>query len=237
MSFSVGLAYILEMWALKVAFLALFFDLMIHLSVVTRWLLYGTSIWTTLTLIVNLIFNFANCRPMSLIWSAKCDPSLSAAGITIVSWGNITTDIGLLAVGISIIRSLRLRGGAGTAVWCIPLIGLTTLITTSIRWGLAFSAINGGVTIQAVHVIFIFSGVEVTTAYLAFALPAARVILRSRREAKTIWTSTRSRFLRSQKSVEKNVFDATESRSFDVESKGAANSNTELRPVDHIAPV
>jgi hypothetical protein len=59
----------------------------------------------------------------------------------------------VLAVGISIIRSLRLRGGAGTAVWCIPLIGLTTLITTSIRWGLAFSAINGGVTIQAVHVV------------------------------------------------------------------------------------
>jgi len=229
-SFALAVIYVFQMWSLKVAFLALFYDFKIHLTRYVRWAMYGTSVWIIITLIISFVYTMASC-PLSHIGDGKCDPALTVVGVVLVSWGNISTDVALIVLGACIIRNLVIQSWAGRALWCMPVIGFIPLIATVVRFALAYKAIKDGISMEAVHEIYIYSHIEVTAGWIAFSLPALRVFMKRKETTSSRWTeSDNSRQGYRKRSQRSEPFSVSIQHTFDIRSTHTT-SETELNAI------
>jgi len=186
--FVIGLFYTPQIWALKCAFLAMFYDLNTYLSARLRFMLHATGVFVGSTFFANILFYFLKCRPIATNWSLdpakSCSVLLSVPGVIITSWSNIVSDLAILTIGISIINSLQIKKRERSALWCVACVGCVSIVATVVRFVFCYKAAGDGFAgFELVHEIFNWSSLEIFFAFIAFFLPCLRA-LNNRREAR-----------------------------------------------------
>ncbi|KAI5838806.1 hypothetical protein DFP73DRAFT_247368 [Morchella snyderi] len=186
-AFWASITYTVHLWALKGAFLSLYYDLIPTLNWKSRWLLYVTTGLTVLSLPGVLTGQALFCRPINRNWSIEsdfCTHITSRTWIVASSWTNIATDLLISAIPLCIISTLKLS--TRERYGFIAIYGLCSLsIFASI---LRFSVLTHDATVspppnlKTLHAVIFWSTIEVLCAHICFCIPAFRVLVRKKKE-------------------------------------------------------
>ncbi|TGZ76675.1 hypothetical protein EX30DRAFT_367219 [Ascodesmis nigricans] len=244
-------SYFSVTWAVKGAFIAMYFDIFPTYQIQKRSLrytMYGVAIYTAATFFVNIIASLSYCRPIETNWLPgpdNCAPFRSRIMLLVAYISNVTSDIFILMLPMSFIQRLRLRR---THYWGIAfLLALVFFMAAAATMRLVFlwrvfqtdptKPKDFKTSAGEVHSIMTWTQVETWLTMIIFALPPLRVYIRRRK----VWRGTGHT---NSTSAEENSHGSSRSRS-DGNGKlspqkqtrsqtkwdGDDNSETELRPV------
>ncbi|KAG0134738.1 hypothetical protein HOY82DRAFT_207640 [Tuber indicum] len=189
-SFGASISYIFHLWALKGAFLCLYYDLVPTLNEKSRRLLYAATATTLVSLAGVLVAQMMWCRPIGRNWSVEdnfCSPLTERDWIIAASWVNIGTDLLISFIPLSIISTLRLTPREKYGFITIYLLGSLSIFTSFLRF-LALHRYTSRHTsstpeswIRSLHRVILWSAVETLVAHICFCIPAFRVFFRRKK--------------------------------------------------------
>ncbi|KAI5776255.1 hypothetical protein EDC01DRAFT_683336 [Geopyxis carbonaria] len=187
--------YYLCLYAIKVAFVALFFETKRHMNPTARKLLYVTTATIAACFIFSMLITSLWCKPFASNYQAKpgeyelCSPWHFSPMVASTTAVNVLTDVMIMAISIAILKTLQLSRGEGWALGFLFFIGGITLTFSFVRLVLLVkynAAIEddptGGSAFTLDDYGALFSETEVVAATLAGALPPMRVWLRRSQE-------------------------------------------------------
>ncbi|TGZ76254.1 hypothetical protein EX30DRAFT_266093 [Ascodesmis nigricans] len=176
----VALFYIVELWLLKGAFIAFYWGLFSKVHTRLRFLLYSTIFLVVTTFLILIILYLSWCTPIERNWTApiiehrKCGFNPSRTAQTIQTAFNISTDLLIMLIPLSILNSLRLGTHEKFALAFVFTIGGFIVVASGIRYGIVMKSLSQNYNLQTIRDMERWSVVECTMALLAFCLPALR---------------------------------------------------------------
>ncbi|KAI5781188.1 hypothetical protein EDC01DRAFT_245819 [Geopyxis carbonaria] len=195
---STPIMYVLCLWLIKGAFLAMYFDVLPWNSMDNKKLkaaMYGATAYCILTFIAEELAHLLKCRPISESWAPQSKictkPYLSQDLIIITYATDVTTDLFILLMPLMIIRTLRMRRAHWTAMGFLFFVASMSIAGATLRFIFLLLAaqINSadeskgiGSRIHATYnytlAVITWTSVEIWATCFAFALPPLRVYLR-----------------------------------------------------------
>jgi len=126
-----------------------------------------------------ILLKFLWCRPLSTTWTGECSIDVNPAISTVTAALNISSDLLLLTLFVSVIASLKIRNRALYASIFLLLIGSCTAVMGAVRYAVIWQFIKASQeSINNLKNVFTWTTVEIRLAILAACLPAFRVFLR-----------------------------------------------------------
>jgi len=156
---------------------------------------------------------------------------VTVPGVILQSWSNISTDLAILGIGITIIRKLQFKREERSGLWIVAAVGSLSIVATLIRFIFSFEAARrpGEDVLDLVNNVYRWSALEIFFAFLAFFLPCLRALVNRWRAGKDNATSHgySIKSSRNRDRLRNGPGDITVLTSFDVRS-AKAESQTEL---------
>ncbi|KAI9772462.1 MAG: hypothetical protein M1840_000665 [Geoglossum simile] len=172
----------ISLYLAKAAFIAFYYDLFFSHSKKMQIMLMGTSIFTFLTFMVQIMLLSFWCQPTKLNWNVDghlCSAVHNLQSVTISTFTNVATDLLILAIPIMIFTSLShsLSKREIYGLVFVFIIGSIS-ITAALARFVALKLIEHVPRAEVTHTIDIWALVEIVASLIAVSLPALRVLLR-----------------------------------------------------------
>ncbi|KAI5786965.1 hypothetical protein DFH27DRAFT_603537 [Peziza echinospora] len=191
-NFGLVFSYTTVIWLVKGSFIAFYFDLFPRygLNKKLRWALYSTVGFTIATYLTNMLMHALYCRPIQTAWiigPANCNSQRNIPTLTAATFTNVLNDILIMALPITVLRSLNLRRRDLFALSFVFIVGVVTILAAVIRYAVVYETFrkpsaptNVEKKINDIMVVMSWCFIEAYLAQIAFCLPAFRVFLRSK---------------------------------------------------------
>ncbi|RPA82443.1 hypothetical protein BJ508DRAFT_414094 [Ascobolus immersus RN42] len=177
------------MWSIKAGFITYYYDLRRHFSKRLKLFLLLVAIYTAMTFLAIIVSTFTWCRPLSRNWNPDnfCTGQNDFVFTTFTTVCHITSDILLLTLSFSIIRSLQLGKAERYALSFILLLGATTLVAASLQYAVTTQIIVkikdetmavSETVADAIEKQYLSGVVESVIAIITVSLPSLRALLR-----------------------------------------------------------
>ncbi|KAL7270291.1 hypothetical protein RUND412_007008 [Rhizina undulata] len=170
------------LWLVKIAFVAMYFNITSHLSTKSRWILYFTAAYTMTTFGIVLLAISFWCRPFSLSWTVDLNYCAAIADnnfLYLSTIFNVTNDLLVMGVPIFVLRTLNLGPREKWAIAFLMFLGTATIAAAIARFTILHGLKDGvrGITATTIHRTELCSLVELTACLIASCLPSLRAYL------------------------------------------------------------
>ncbi|KAF8472817.1 hypothetical protein BDZ91DRAFT_760280 [Kalaharituber pfeilii] len=183
MTYIFGCAYLIELFALKAAFIAFYWGLFQGLDYKRKYSLHIACVLVTCGFLACWFTYIFWARPIEVNWSPNLALVLDEAALasftvnTIVSALNIATDLIVISLPLLIISTLRLRRPEKLALVFVFSMGGLSIAASVARYAILYPYIRKPpLTIATLHVLEIWGTVEMAAGALAFSLPSLRAL-------------------------------------------------------------
>lgn len=189
--FVISLFCTTQVWLLKAAFLGYYWSLRETLSRKVTFLLYGVSVYTTLTYLGVMSIQLGYCRPMSRNWSTGSDQCISVQtvpGMVAQQGTNISSDVFILLIPLLTIGTFRSSYGLTRkdlyALFFVFAVGIVSIVASVVRFTQVYHVVMySDSSLLAIRQTIMWALVEKLFAFTAFCLPCLRVFYRKRHSA------------------------------------------------------
>jgi len=176
-------------WMVKGSFLSLYWDLRSRLNKELRWTLIISTFYTIATFFVVLLTNLLWCQPIHNLWTVPgTDPGycffVNHTTLIIYAVCHLTSDIPLIWIPIRLVRFLKLSRTDMWGMALVAVVGSISIIISIVRFAALYAAVNDNNMDAFLLKTFVWSCIEETAGQCASCLPAFRVLLRRRSNAK-----------------------------------------------------
>lgn len=182
--FMESVGYSFDIYCIRGAFVAMYYDLLPHLDKRIRYALHVLAAMCVVFFIITFLLTLLWCRPISSIWDAglkSCFVLTNLPIVNIITWTSVVVDVMLLAIATIILKSLRLRGSDFWALGFVYLIGVISASAELVRYAVLYNYLRNitGADPNTSDLVEFWTTTEVFLGNLAFVLPTFRTVART----------------------------------------------------------